>query len=174
MFSRAIELLIETWDDAKFIIFIPEFKEGVLLRAGRFKKTLGPGWHFKVPFIDDYFTDSVKTDTMKTDEVSLTTADGKTITVRAEFELRIIDIHKAVIETNDWRSNLQDVAQGIISSILEDLTWEDIMKKSTKTSISKKIKESAFSMGIETKNFNFTDKSISRSFRLFTSNINVG
>lgn len=173
MFDRFIDLFISIFNDIKPIIFIFEYKEGILLRGGRFKKVLKPGWHFRIPFIDDYYVENVKTDTMRIDGVNITTADNKTATIGCEFDLRITDIYKAMVDTNDWRSNLHDMCSGILSDYLEDLNWEDIRKKTTKNAIAKRISHRAEEMGITTSNFNYTDKVLSRAFKLFNDKTNT-
>lgn len=172
MFDKLIDLFISIFNDLKPIIFIFEYKEGILLRAGRFKKILKPGWHFRIPFVDDYYTENVKTDTMRIGEVNITTLDGKTATIGCEFDLRITDIEKAMVDTNDWRSNLHDMCSGILSDHLEDLNWEDIKKKTTKNAIARRIEKRAEEMGITTSNFNFTDKVISKAYKIFSDNKN--
>lgn len=167
MFDKLIDLLITVWKDARFLFFIAEYQEGVLLRGGRYIKNLKPGPHFKLPFIDDIHEDTVKTDTMIIREVNVTTLDGKTATVGCEFEYTIKDIYQALIETSGWRTNLHDICQGILSDSLEDINWDDIRKKTTKNAIAKKIESKAAKMGITTSDFNFTDKALSKSIKLF-------
>lgn len=169
MFDKLIDLIISVWHDFKPIIFILEYKQGVMLRGGKFNKILNAGWHLRIPFVDDYLSENVMTDTMQIKEVNITTLDGKTVTIGCEFELTITNIYLALIATNDWRSNLHDMCQGILSDHLEDLNWEDIRKKTNKNSIAKKIKDRALEMGITTNNFNFTDKATSRVFKLFNN-----
>ena len=159
--------MIELWNDLKPIIFILEYKEGILLRGGRFIKVLKPGAHFKIPFLDDYHLENVKTDTMRIPEVNITTLDSQSVIIGCQFELRVVDIYKAMIETNDWRTNLQDICQGIISDCLEEKNWEDIKKKTTKNLIARKIEERAAEIGITTDHFNFTDKVITRVIKLY-------
>lgn len=167
MFDRLINLIIELWNDFKPIIFVLEYKEGILMRKGRLLKIMKPGAHFKIPFLDDYHLENVKTDTMKIAEVNITTLDGHTAIVGCQFELRVVDMIKATIETNDWRTNLQDICQGILSDLLEEKNWEDIKKKTTKNAISKRIEARAEEMGITTSNFNFTDKVLTKAMRLY-------
>lgn len=170
MFDKLIDLIISVWNDFKPVIFIFEYKEGILLRGGRFRKILKPGWHSRIPFVDDYYVENVKTDTMRIKEVNITTLDGKSVTIGCEFDLKISDIYKAMVDTNDWRSNLQDMCAGILSDHLEDLNWEDIKKKTTKNAIAKKIEKRAEELGIITSNFNLTDKVLSTAFKLFGDN----
>lgn len=165
--KELLDWLISVWDYVKPIVFINQYNEGVVMRAGKYIKNWYPGWHFRIPFVDDYHQDNVMLDTMDIKEVSITTLDGKTSTEGCEFDLRIIDIKKALIDTNDWRSNLHAVGRGVLSSELEDRNWDDIRKKPTKNAIEKEINKRAKEMGIEISNFNFTDKSISRTFKIF-------
>lgn len=169
MFDKLIDLLISVWKDFQPLIFVLEYKEGVLFRAGKFRKIWLPGPHLRIPFIDSYYTENVKTDTMRIDEVNVTTLDNKTVTIGCEFELRISNIYIAVVDTNDWRSNLHHIVQGILSDTLEDIDWDDIRKKTTKNAIAKKIEHRAFEMGITTSNFNFTDKAMSTAIKLFNN-----
>ena len=108
-------------------------------------------------------------DTLNIPEVNITTLDDVTISIGCEFDLRIVDIVKALVETNDWRTNLVDIAKGIVSGYIEDTGWEEIKKKTTKNAIERKIQKRAEEMGIEISNFNFTDKAKSRLFKLFNN-----
>lgn len=104
---------------------------------------------------------------MKIEDVNITTLDGKTATIGGEFDLIVSDIKKALNDTHEWKSNLQDISRGIISNELEDLNWDEIRKKTTKNAIERKIKTRALEMGITISNFSFTDKVLSRAIRLF-------
>jgi regulator of protease activity HflC (stomatin/prohibitin superfamily) len=167
MFDRLIDLLVSGWDHFKPILFILEYEEGVMFRAGKFKKVLKPGWHYRISFIDDYHVENVKGDTMSISPVSVTTLDNKTISIGCEFDFYIDDIEKALVYTNDWRSNLHDICKGILSDHLEDCNWEDIRKKVIKNQIFKRIEKRALEMGVVIDNFNFTDKSITRALTLY-------
>lgn len=169
MLDKLIDILLQIWDSFKPVIFVLEYKQGALFRAGKFKKILYPGWHLRIPFVDDYHTENVMFDTMCIKEVSVTTLDGKTISVGGEFDLNIVNYYKASVLTNDWRTNIVDIVRGIISDELEGRNWDDIRKKTTKNAIEKEIHKRGAEMGIEISNFNFTDKSISRVFKLFNA-----
>ena len=172
MLDRLIDILVKVWDSAKPIIFIIAYKEGVMFRAGKYLKPLTPGWYFRIPFIDTWHEEYVMFDTMCTEVVNITTLDGKTASIAGEFDLRVVDIYDALVLTNDWRTNLMDIVRGIISDILEEHNWEEICKKSTKNAIEKRIQKRAKEMGISVDNFNFTDKTISRAYKLFTDGKN--
>jgi regulator of protease activity HflC (stomatin/prohibitin superfamily) len=169
MLDRLIDLIVSLWDNCKPILFIIAYKKGVMFRGGKYLKSLEPGWYFRIPFVDDYHDEFVMFDTMCTEVVNITTADGKTVSIAGEFDLVITDIYKALVLTNDWRTNLMDITRGIISDCLEERNWEEICKKTTKNAIEKHIQKRAEEMGVSISNFNFTDKSISRTYKLFTN-----
>lgn len=169
MFDKLIEFLINIIDRILPFYVIHQYQEAVLYRGGRLIGPVKPGLHWKIPLLDTYSEDIVTIDTMRIEEVNVTTLDGKTVTVGCEFDVWIIDIVKAMNDTHDWRSNLKDIARGILSDQLEDKNWEDIKKKTTKNAIERKINERAAEIGSAIGNFNFTDKLITRAFKLFNN-----
>lgn len=167
MVDKFIEFLLNFFEQLMPGYIIHQYEKGILYRLGKIKKLIGPGFHWKIPIFDSIVKDNVATDTMRIKEVNVTTLDGKTATVGCEFDTIIVDIAKALNDTNEWKSNLNDISQGILSDTLEDLNWDDIRKKTTKNAISKKIESRALEMGVKVSNFNFTDKAISRVIKLF-------
>lgn len=167
LFGSIIAWIQSIWDHFKPLVFVLQYERGILFRFGKFIKVLDPGPHFKIPFIDDYHLENVKTDTLNIAPVSITTLDGKTISIGCEFDFTIDDIVLALVETNDWRSNLHDICLGIMSDHLEDCNWEDIKKKIVKNQISKRIEKRAAEMGVTLSNFNFTDKATTKALTLY-------
>jgi regulator of protease activity HflC (stomatin/prohibitin superfamily) len=168
MIESIINWLREVWNHFKPIVFIYTYESAVVFRAGKSRRILKPNnWYFRIPFLDDIIIDNVALDTMSLKEVNVTTLDGKTITLSCEFDVRIVDIYKAIALTNDWKSNLIDISRGIISDYIEDCNWEEIRKKTTKNAIEKRIQKKAETIGVEISDFNFTDKVIGRALTIF-------
>lgn len=166
MFDKLIDLIVSCWDHFKPIMFVLQYEQAILYRGGKYIKTLNPGWHFRIPFVDDYHLENVKGDTMHITSVTITTLDNKTVTIGCEFDFYISDLKKALVDTNDWRGNLHDICMGILSDHLEDCNWDDIKKKTVKNQIFKRIEKRADEMGVVVSNFNFTDKTITRALAL--------
>lgn len=169
MLDRLIDFLKEVWNHFKPVIFVYPYENAVIFRAGKYLKSLETGWYFRIPFVDDCFTDNIALDTINIKEVNVTTLDGKTVTIACEFDIKIVDIYKALVTTNDWRSNLSDICRGIISDYVEEYSWDDLRKKTTKNAIEKKIQKRSEELGIDISNFNFTDKSVGRTLTLFNN-----
>jgi len=167
MVDKILNFLLNFLELALPFVVILQYEEAVLYRCGKFRKTLKGGFYLKIPFLDSFHKDIVTVDTMKIEDVTITTLDSKTATIGAEFDVVISDIVKALNDTHEWKSNLQDISRGILSNELEDINWDEIRKKTTKNAIEKKIYKRGLEMGVTISNFNFTDKSISRAFKLF-------
>lgn len=172
IFAWIQKLLEEGWDYIKIFPIINKYEEGVLLRLGRplknGKSILKPGPHIKFPIIDYVHTAYVTADTMEIRPVNITTLDGKTSTDGLVVEYEVEDIYKYLIETNDPKSNMHDICRGILSSILEDLNWEDIRKKTTINAITRRIKEKCKEMGVRVKEVYFSDKCLTKAIKIFS------
>ncbi len=169
MLDKLIEFILNIIEQVLPCYIVHQYEKAVFYRTGILKGERAAGFHWKIPFLDSYHKENVVLDTMKIQEVNITTKDEQTITVGCEFDIVITDIVKATNNTNDWRTNMHEICRGILSDDLEELNWDDVRKKSTKTRISEKIAVRALEMGITTSNFNFTDKAISTAFKLFNN-----
>jgi len=166
------ELLTLFWDYLKCWVLVNHYEKAVVLRKGRYLKTLAPGLYAKWPFIDYAFEVYIMPDTMDIEPISITTADGKTISIGMMIEFQVIDAKVYKIDTNDAITNMKDLARGEMSDYLEDLNWEDIKKKTTKNALKRKLQEHYIEMGVEISELKFTHKAESRVFRLFSDRPN--
>ena len=168
-FEKLIDLIIKFFGELKPIVFIMQYEEAVVFRGGEFLKVMKPGWHLRVPFVDEIQADNVKNATICIREVNVTTADSKTISIAAKFNCEIADIHKAKVLINDWKANIVDTGRGIMSRELIKYTWNEICNSDVDCKIGQLIEEKAELMGIRIWDFNFIDKLIIRGFKLFNA-----
>ena len=169
MFDKLFDFFFQIVGMFQFWTVIDAFEEGVLLRFGKFKKTLKPGLRFILPFyIDNVLTDNVVTDPMTLGTQSLTTKDGKSIVISAVITWRIFDIRKVLLEVDGAESALVDVSAGYIHEQVAQNTWATIRKPDFPNSLKKHIQRQARKWGISVTNVQFSDCSLSRSYRLWT------
>lgn len=148
-----VDFFKEIWTEFKdyvlpFII-ISEYDMAARLRMGKNPTELGPGIHFKIPFLDIVYVCNTQPDTKETTPIYVTTADEKTITATPFIKFRIVDAVKYLIYTNTADSNLHDTAKIVFSDYLTDITWEECKKKTTRTNIKNKLNVETEDMGIE-------------------------
>lgn len=162
------EILSQSLDYLKFFVIVNDYEEALLLSWGKFKLVRTKGTYLKWPIRDFYYHVIVTKDTLSIDEVNLTTADNQTISVGCVIEFSVKDSKKFLIDTNEAPGNMRDIARGVISNTLEDLTWEDVKKKTTLNAIRRKLTTKYEDMGVEVRDVLFTDKCKSFVLKVFT------
>jgi modulator of FtsH protease HflK len=154
----------------KFWHQVEHWEEAVILRWGKYHRTLKPGWHWKWPICDFGLSTNVKPDTIEIEPVCITTLDGKTTSIGIVVSHQVKEVRLFLVEHNDSLSNFVDLCKGELSDVIEDTNWDDIRKKTTRTILKNKLKPHAEALGLLIKDVNFTDKCEVRSFTFFTSN----
>lgn len=79
--------LFEWW----FVVM--PWEQAVFIRCGNKVKVLGAGLYFKVPFIDRVYLQQIRLRTIDMPVQTVSTRDGKTITLKAAVAYSIIDIY---------------------------------------------------------------------------------
>lgn len=75
-------------------VVIAPWEQGILVRLGKVAATLAPGIHFRVPFLDRIYVQSVRRRTLISTNLTATTLDGKTITFTLATDFYISNIRK--------------------------------------------------------------------------------
>jgi modulator of FtsH protease HflK len=164
------EIIIATYGSLKFWYQVDHWEQAVLLKWGKYNKTLSPGRYWKWPIRDYGLSTNVKPDTVEIDAISITTLDRKTISIGIMVPFQVKDVKLFLVEHNDSLSNFVDICKGELSDLIEDTTWDDIRKKSTRTILKNKIKPHAEALGLQIGDVKFTEKCEVRSFKIFTAN----
>lgn len=169
MLDKLIDLIIQFLEDILPFVIIPEYKKGVVLRFGKYKKTMDGGIHFKIPFFDNIIQDFICTTTLGLHPQSVTTRDGKSIVVRGIIKYKIFDIHNYTILVYDSKDAMSDTTMGIIKETINERDWEDVQKGKIDNLISKRVIKAMEEYGIEVEKLTLTDMAEMKSIRLFTN-----
>lgn len=136
---------------------INTYERGVVLTLGKNPKPIQPGVVFKFPLIQEIFTTPIMPDTISPSSVNVTTADGKTISVRVAIEYEITDAQKWLIEVTDATTNLADLTRGFVADYLTDINWEEVVQKRTRTEIKNKLNRKCQEFGCKINLLMFTE-----------------
>ena len=172
MIDKLLELLTSIWTYLIPFAVVMESNEGILLRLGRFKKVLKPGFYWKIPFADHIMTHHIVWQTMNLHPQSLTTKDGKGIVLKGIIKFRVFDIKKFLLEVWDSTDAIGDMCMGIIRDEAMNHKWLEIISSENKDSkfdkvISKEAKKEAKRWGIEIDTITMIDMAEITSIRLF-------
>ena len=82
MFDKLIALIQQFLNELMPLFIIDEWDEAIILRNGKFLKTVKAGLYFKIPFLDSIWKYTVITQSIDIPPQSVTTADGYNVVVK--------------------------------------------------------------------------------------------
>lgn len=162
MFDWIKDILKELWHYLIPFVVIYQYERGVRLRFGINAKLLKPGFHFKIPLIDDVIKCNVENETKTTWAIHVTTIDERTVTSTPVIKYKIIDAVKWITEANDASTNLHDITRGVVADCLTEVTWSECKEKTTATKIKNKLNKKIEDIGVVVSEVMLTDLCISR------------
>lgn len=121
------------------IRIINQYERGVVLRLGKYSRTLEPGFRVIIPYIDKMTKVDVRTTPMDVPKQEVITRDNVTVNVDAVVYSRVIDARKAVLETTNYRYATATFAQTALRDVTGNFDLDELLSK--RDVISTQIKE---------------------------------
>lgn len=164
---QTLEWLQTKWNNhVAPMIVVKEWEGGVILQFGKFDRVLKKGRNWKWPFpFNEAHKCLIKPETISVD-VTITTLDGKTLSVEIIGEYEVVDVKQWLMEANDAPSNVRDLLKGYSEDVLSDSNFEEINKKPIKTKIKGKLNEGVNSLGAKFNRILFGKNVLTRSISL--------
>jgi len=164
VFDKLISLIQQFIHELLPIFIIDEWEEAIILRNGKYIKTVKPGLYFKIPFFDSVWKHTVITQSIDIPPQSITTADGENVVVKGIIRFSIIDIKTFLTTITEPQDVLTDTTGGMIREIIEDTRWVNIIDidKRLTSEVGKFVKK----WGIKVEKVTLTDLQIANSIRI--------
>lgn len=121
------------------IRIINQYERGVVLRLGKYSRTLNPGFRVIIPYIDKMVKVDIRTTPMDIDKQEVITKDNVTVNVDAVVYARVIDASKAVLETTNYRYATSTFAQTALRDVTGNFDLDELL--SERDQISGRIRE---------------------------------
>lgn len=171
-FAELLKLIMDYIERWWPVTIINQYEQAVLLRKGKFRRVLNPGWHFlplKMVLLDRVISEVVVTTTLNIPPQSLVTKDDQQVVISTIVKYEIEDIEKYVLKVCDQVDALRDVTQGINKHAIIKKTYDEIRAnlRTIDTEITNLVKEEAKEFGIRIKRVTLSDFGKIRSIRLF-------
>lgn len=119
-----------------FVVLLPmiriinEYQRGVLLRLGRMKEEVGPGFNLVLPFgLDVLRKVDMRTFTIDVAKQEVITRDNVPIIVDAVVYFNVFDPKLAVCKVADYTKSTSLLAQTILRSVLGQHELDDMLSK---------------------------------------------
>ena len=127
MFDRLIDFLIEFVELFRVFVFVREFEEGVVLRQGKFHRTLGPGFHRIIPAgQEELIVLNVKPEPLYLDIQSLHTSDEYPLNIQVGLIWHITDIKKFLIDNDNTPSIIGMLCSGVVTRSVQATKWKEL------------------------------------------------
>ena len=121
------------------IRIVNQYERGIILRLGKFHRTMNPGLRVIIPYIDHMMKVDVRTTPMDIPKQEVITKDNVTVNVDAVVYYRVLDPKKAVLETTNYSYATSTFAQTALRDITGNFELDEILSK--RDEISMQIKE---------------------------------
>lgn len=164
--SDILNWLTEVWEEyIKFWYVVRDYEGCVVLRFGKFHRESPPGFHWKLPGIDEVQTCQIATETVTVASQSLTTKDGQNIVLGAVVKCNISNPKKYLLEVKDVTSAISDITQGKIKNIIMMKTWDEC-RGDIDQEITVAVRSEATKWGVRVLFVTITDLALIKTIRL--------
>ena len=115
MLRQILEIIsrIVTW-----WVVVPPWQRALRLRLGTHQTELGAGVHLKIPYIHQVYMQSTRLLIVDTPNQTVTTADGRVVTLSAVVGYRIVDIKQVFNSIQSPKDSVNSLAMGAISTYI--------------------------------------------------------
>jgi len=121
------------------IRIIDQYERGIVLRLGKYSRTLGPGVNLIIPGMDKMIKVDVRTTPMDIPKQEVITKDNVTVNVDAIVYFKVLNAEKAVLETTNYTYATSTFAQTALRDVTGNFDLDEILSK--RDEISEKIRE---------------------------------
>lgn len=145
-------------------VTIMPWEEAVHVRMGKKVRVLKGGLHLRIPFIDRVYVQTTRVRVMQGPPQTVSTKDGKTITIVANIGYAIEDILRLYETLYHAEMTLSNIMQGIISDEVFSRNLIDCTPSALEEVLRKKMKGEDF--GLRFEYMKVTSFAVVRTYRL--------
>jgi len=106
-----------------------EYERGVVFRFGRYVGARGPGLYWIIPLVERQVLIDLRTNTQAVEQQETITKDSVTIKVNAVLWYRVADPSKAVLNVENYRAAVYQVALTSLRNIIGQHHLDEVLKE---------------------------------------------
>ncbi len=157
-----------------FWVVIDSYEMAVLMRLGKYKKTLGPGLHFILPLgIDDVLKDNVVVSAESLIPQTLETKDGVNIVVTPNVSWSIHDIRAITLNVEGAESVMETHVSSVLGAMIHATDYAKIRTPGFWKRLTTKAANEAESSGVTIHSINYKDLAAIDTYRLMGVEMSV-
>ena len=170
MFDKLIAIIQQFGHAMSPVFVVDMWEKALVLRLGKFEDIKDPGLHWKIPFVDSVWHQTVVTQSIHLHPQSITSLDYRNIVVRAIVRYDIKDCFLFLTKLAHPTDVLVDTTGAMIREIIEERNWEDLVD--IEVELTEKIGRKVAEWGINIEKVTLTDLAEINSVRVISDNDN--
>ncbi len=108
---------------------VNQYERGVVFTLGRFTGTRNPGWRPIVPVLQSLHKVDIRTKTVDVPNQEVITRDNIPVYINAVVYYRITDAPKAILEVENFRYAVSQLAQTTMRNAVGERTLDELLQK---------------------------------------------
>jgi regulator of protease activity HflC (stomatin/prohibitin superfamily) len=141
---------------------VNQYERGVLFLMGKFTRIVEPGWRVVVPIFQSMVKVDMRVKAVDVPDQKAITRDNVSVTVNAVIYYNVQDAAKAIIEVEDFRYAMSQMAQTTMRNIVGEVSLDELLSERDKISdrIRDIVSKSSDSWGLKVDNVELKDVSL--------------
>lgn len=152
-------------ESAKFWYMVNPWECAVRVRAGRYAKQIDPGTYLRTPFIDTITLVNTRLRITSTPSLTITTRDGKTVTLAVMVGFKIVDPLLAMRELMTPEYTCAAMAQAATAASAARRNADELREPAFLDAIKAELIDSKVP-GVQFETIKITEMAVVRTFRL--------
>ena len=161
-----IEAILNFLSSLCFWTVVNPDSSGVHLRCGRVHSVIGEGFHWQYPIIDEIQTITTAIQSIDLPNQTLTTKDGKTVTISGVVRYEVVCPEKTLFSISDYDEILQNLSMEVIGEQVP-LSNHTASTLSLRGRIQDKLEQEVYQWGINIISVGITDNAKTFPVRLY-------
>jgi len=117
-----------------FLRQINQYERGVMLTMGRYTGLVNPGWRIVIPVFQRLIKVDIRTKAVDVPDQKVITRDNVSASINAVIYYRVSDASKAVLEVEDFRYAVSQLAQTTMRNIVGSGELDEVLAERDKLS----------------------------------------
>ncbi len=117
-----------------FLKQVNQYERGVLFTLGKFTRIMEPGWRIIVPIFQSMTKVDMRVKAVDVPDQKAITRDNVSVTVNAVIYYNVQDAAKAIIEVEDFRYAVSQLAQTTMRNIVGEVSLDELLGEREKIS----------------------------------------
>jgi hypothetical protein len=175
MLERLIDVLIEFVGLFQVFFYVDHYEQAVVLRAGRYHRTVAPGAHYILPFaVEDVISTNVKPEPVYLDTQTVHTLDGYVVHIQVGYVYAVTVPKTFLLDFEDTEDTISMLLSGLVAQTIQQTKWADLQTPGWLTNLKRRANKKARKRGALISELVIQDLASGEANRLWVEGVDIG